>query len=63
MNEPQLPKGFVCRCGKQHRFSLWVYAHFDEQLEFTCPDCGCKFNVWQGVATLTNGCWRAPALR
>lgn len=35
----ELPKGWTCTCGLFHRFSLWVYAHWDIEITTTC-DCG-----------------------
>jgi predicted nucleic acid-binding Zn-ribbon protein len=35
-----MKKGYTCKCGHQHRFTLWVFAHYDETLIHFCPDCG-----------------------
>jgi len=41
-------KGVQCRCGKFTPFSLYVYAHWDIPLLFTCPDCEVKYNILAG---------------
>ncbi len=46
----ELPKGFKCKCGKFHRFHVWVYAHWRELLDFTCDECGQKYTVVMGHA-------------
>lgn len=52
MDAPKdLPKGFTCSsCGKEHRFSLWVYGHWNEGLSMVC-DCGLRHSIRKGIAT------------
>ena len=46
----ELAKGFDCSgCGKHHRFSHYVYAHWRERLTHTC-DCGQKHTICAGEA-------------
>lgn len=47
----ELPKGFACECGKEHRFPLYVYAHWSNVLNFTCPDCGATYAIVRGYAS------------
>jgi hypothetical protein len=43
-----LRKGFKCQaCGKYERFALYVYAHWDEVLTYTC-DCGQAYSIQAG---------------
>lgn len=37
-----LPKGYMCVCGKEHEFSAYVYAHWNDKLVHTCDGCGSK---------------------
>lgn len=39
-NDSETPSGHICKCGKFHRWALWVYSHSHEVIQFTCPDCG-----------------------
>ena len=50
MTKP-LPKGIDCECGEHSAFSVWVYAHWDEDLIFTCDKCKKKYALKRGVAT------------
>ena len=34
-------KSFTCKCGREHKFPPYVFAHWDEALTFTCPNEGC----------------------
>jgi transcription elongation factor Elf1 len=49
----KLPKGFTCRCGRYEEFSVYVYAHWNEELKFTCEKCGRVYAVYAGQARLT----------
>jgi hypothetical protein len=49
-----LPKGFKCECGKQHHFPSYVYAHWKEELFFTCTSCSRTYYVLEGIATGTD---------
>ena len=51
----KLAKGFTCKCGKFHRFSGYVYANWDTGLVKTCAECGRRYRVLSGVATLFGG--------
>jgi hypothetical protein len=42
-----LPSGFVCTCGKDFRFSPYVYAHWHILLTAKC-DCGREFEIEAG---------------
>jgi uncharacterized Zn-finger protein len=44
------PKGFACQCGKEHVYPPYVFAHWDEQLFFTCPGCAQKYKIIRGRA-------------
>lgn len=51
MTKSTKPKGFTCKgCGTEHVFPLYVYAHWNESLLFTCPKCSLQYNVRAGVA-------------
>ena len=45
-----LPKGFKCGCKQEHRFPLYVYAHWDEELKFTCDKCQRVYLIYHGRA-------------
>ena len=45
-----LSKGFVCECGKDNKFPLYVYSHWEILLDMTC-DCGIKYTILKGTAT------------
>ena len=50
-NAIELPKAFTCsKCEKEHRFSFYVYAHWNGRLTHTC-DCGQKHLIQSGKAT------------
>ena len=40
-----MSKGFTCLCGKYHAYSMYVFAHSDVELVFTCDVCGRKYTV------------------
>jgi len=43
-------KGFVCsRCDKYHDFSMYVFAHWNQELEHKC-DCGARHSIQRGIA-------------
>ena len=46
------PKSFVCVCGTEHEFGLYVLAHWDIRLAHTCDACGAKHSVLRGKTTL-----------
>jgi hypothetical protein len=43
--------GFTCGCGEYHKYSVYVYSHYDIELIFTCPKCGNKYSIISGIAT------------
>jgi len=44
------PRGYNCKkCGKLHDFSLWVFAHWSEDLIHVC-DCGQSHIIRRGIA-------------
>jgi len=45
-----MTKSFTCHaCGKEERFGVYVAAHWNEPLTFTC-DCGAKSLILRGTA-------------
>jgi hypothetical protein len=44
-----LPKGFTCRCGVFNEYPVYLFAHWDEELVFTC-DCKRAYVILQGEA-------------
>lgn len=49
-----LPNGLICECGRQEMFPPYVYAHWDDEMTFTCPDCGQEYRVRKGRGRNTN---------
>jgi len=47
--DKRLKKGFTCKCGQYEEFGLYVAAHWDEVLIFTCPSCQRQYKVLRGV--------------
>lgn len=47
-----IAKGFICVCGKEHNYPVYVFAHYDVELTFTCPGCNKEYDILSGVATL-----------
>ena len=45
-----LKDGFICTCGRAHKFPMYVYAHYRKRLAFTCP-CGVSWDIQAGVAS------------
>lgn len=39
VEEGALPKSYLCPCGVEHEFGLWVYAHWDILLTHECDSC------------------------
>lgn len=52
MTARQEPSGFVCECGKFHKFGMYVAAHWDLELTHTCDECGRQHRIVCGTATL-----------
>jgi len=46
-----LPKGFTCGCGKEHLYPAYVYAHWDDLLNFKCSTCDAKYAILRGKVT------------
>lgn len=46
------PKGYKCECGTEHKFPVYVYAHWREELVHACETCGNKHTIFMGRATL-----------
>lgn len=44
-------KGFICECGKEHKFCSYVYAHWNEGLLLEC-DCKRVHLIFRGIARL-----------
>jgi hypothetical protein len=44
--------GFHCLCGEYHKFTAYVFAHWDESLTFACPKCKREWSIIRGVARL-----------
>ena len=42
-----LPENYVCECGKKHKFTTYVYAHWDVEQIHTC-DCGRENTLYRG---------------
>jgi len=45
------PKGISCECGKFNEYPAYVYAHWKDDLTFTC-ECGRKYSILEGVSEL-----------
>lgn len=44
------PKSFTCtKCGKEHAFAAYVFAHWRDELEHKC-DCGARHAIQRGKA-------------
>lgn len=47
------PSGFTCEvCGKEHPFTVYVFAHWPNPLTTECDKCLSKYTVIAGRATL-----------
>jgi hypothetical protein len=47
-DEKNEPIGNECDCGTIHKWPLYVFAHFDEELCFTCPECNRQCTILSG---------------
>lgn len=54
------PKTIQCPCGVEETLSLYVYAHWNEVLHYTCPKCSRKAKILSGRATFTKRPPRKP---
>lgn len=43
----KFPIGHRCKCGKEHKWPAYIYAHFTEEIIHTC-DCGIKATICDG---------------
>lgn len=50
IHESKDKKGFICTCGKPVEYPMYVFAHWDETLDFTCDRCGAKWAILRGTA-------------
>lgn len=44
-------RGVTCSCGHYEPFSVYVHAHWDERLTYTCDKCQAVYNVRAGRVT------------
>lgn len=44
----EMNKSYTCECGREHRFSGYVFAHLDMTLDHTC-ECGRKNVLCRGL--------------
>jgi len=49
-----LPQGYTCKCGAEHDFPLYVFAHWRDELTHTCSECGSRYSIFEGRATLND---------
>lgn len=42
---------FKCECGETHVYPAYVYAHWNEEMLFTCPKCKVQYSIIQGIAS------------
>ena len=48
-----LTKSYDCKkCGEEHAFGSWVYAHWDENVNHVCLSCGTEHVILRGEARL-----------
>lgn len=52
--EPEA-KQLVCKCGHIEKFPLYVFAHWTERLDFTCPNCGAVWWIQRGKGKMVQG--------
>ena len=45
-----MKKGFKCKCGEYHEFTPYVFAHWRDEIIYTCPKCGTKYSIIAGTA-------------
>jgi len=41
-----------CICGETTPFSSWVFAHWDNIIEFDCPKCDKRYTILRGDVKL-----------
>ncbi len=51
----EMNESFKCtKCGAEHAFTAYVYAHWNEVLTHTCT-CGAKHDIQRGNVIYVNG--------
>ena len=55
----QIENGYKCRCGRQHKYPGYVYAHMNEELKHVC-ECGRINIILGGIAEIGNEVKFAP---
>lgn len=48
--DEDLPKGFDCECGEHHVYPLYVFAHWTDELVFSCDICKRTYTIQYGEA-------------
>jgi hypothetical protein len=43
-------KQLQCHCGHVEVYPAYVFAHWNETLDFTCPNCKAKWSILRGKA-------------
>ena len=51
LKDKKLTKGFVCQCGQEHLFPVYVFAHWDDLLVFKCPECSRSYEIVSGTVS------------
>lgn len=54
-DKKELAKGFTCECGNVVEYPAYVYAHWDEILDYNCPKCRRQYVIIRGIAALRKG--------
>jgi hypothetical protein len=49
--DSKVTSGFICECGEKIKFPAYVYAHWRDELLFTCPACGLKVSTQVGYVS------------
>jgi hypothetical protein len=44
-DEKGYPSGHICNCGENYRWPGYVFAHWREGVNFTCPKCNQIFSI------------------
>lgn len=44
----KIPYGYICKCSQEHKFDLYVYAHWDDKLTHRCGLCRRKNIIIRG---------------
>lgn len=51
-DDNKIPNGFICNCGLNINYPLYVYAHWNNEIFFTCPECKRIYQINRGVSIL-----------